>query len=102
MLGLHNYDFFYTENFWFCRSPVVLQQYHPLDTSRNSHYNQDDSMSLKYDTDNSITIDDQPSRSMKSQVLSDAPCPTYSTRFRNQYEECSSTQKIVSHQWYTH
>ena len=47
-----------------------------LDTSINSDYNQDDSMSLIYNMDNSITIDDQPSMSMESQVLSDAPCPT--------------------------
>ena len=52
-------------------------------------------MSLNYNTDNSITIDDQPSMYMESQVLYDAPCPTYSIRFTNKYKEYSSTHQTV-------
>ena len=55
-------------------------------------------MSLIYNMDNSITIDDQPSMSMESQVLSDAPCPTDSIRFTNKYKKYSSTQQTESHQ----
>ena len=69
-----------------------------IPSSLNSDYNQDDSMSLIYNMDNSITMDDQPSMSMESQVLSDAPCPTNSIRFTHKYKEYSSTQQIGSHQ----
>ena len=47
--------------------------------------------------DNSITIDDQPSMSMESQVLSDTPCPTNSIRFTHKYKEYSSTHQTESH-----
>ena len=63
------------------------------DTSTHFDYNKEDSMSLNYNYNNNM-IDDHPSMSMKSQVLSDSACPTNSISFINN----SSTQQTEHRQ----
>ena len=68
-----------------------------LDTSTYFDYNQDDYMSLSYNSNNNL-IDDHPSMSRKSDVLSDSACPTNIISFRNQHNEYSSTQQTERRQ----
>ena len=49
------------------------------DTSIHVGYKEIDSMSLSYNTDNNIRIDDHPSMTMDSQILPGLTCPTNST-----------------------
>ena len=92
MYFLHN--FYYLIVFLcFVERDLALASPSSTDTSIHVSYKEIDSMSLSYNMDNNIRIDDHPSMTMDSQILPGSTCPTNSTQCTNKFKECETTQQ---------
>ena len=63
------------------------------DTAMHVGYKENGSMSLSYNTEHNIKIDDHPSMTMDSQILPGLTCHANSTRCTNKFKEYVSTQQ---------